>query len=184
MHSLVSMTKDYTNNSLAQRTTTYYVNLLLEKAITEMNEKFPKRLADSSIPVNIADLGCSTGCNSLDTLETCISAIRQINPDMPINIYLEDTPANDFNITARLVQEGLRKKDIKDIYIYCVSKSFYERLFPANSMDNIFSMTAVLWIRESPCVHENLIFCYDSKTENDELQKSGEQVPKETGLLF
>jgi hypothetical protein len=128
-------------------------------------------LADSSSPVNIADLGCSTGCNSLDTLETCINAIRDINPEMPINIFLEDTPANDFNITTRLVQEGLSKKNIKDIYIYCVSKSFYERLFPENSMDIIFSMTAVLWIREAPCTHDNLIFCYDSKTENDECTK-------------
>jgi hypothetical protein len=41
MQSLISMTKDYTNNSLAQRTTTYHVNLLLQKAIAEMNEKFP-----------------------------------------------------------------------------------------------------------------------------------------------
>lgn len=80
------------------------------------------------IPFTVADLGCSGGHNSVDNLKNCIDTVRLISNNMMIHIFLEDTPANDFEITALNAENGL--KDYYNITYTYISKSFYEPLFP------------------------------------------------------
>lgn len=166
MDKVTTMTSIYNEHSPIQRNATFHTSDVLKKGILKMSKENPERFRDVSTPFTISDLGCSGGHNSVDNLKACIDTVRVINVNMAFHIFLEDTPANDFDITAQNVE--IEFKDYDQITFTYVKKSFYEPLFPENSMDIIFSNTSVHWIRKTPGVHDDLLFL-DNGVDQDEI---------------
>jgi hypothetical protein len=176
------MTKDYTSNSASQAAASRYAITLLKQSIIEMAESYPDRFKDISAPFGIADLGCSTGINSIETMKTCIETIRTISPDMPICLYLEDTAANDFNETLAVVQKGFEQYE--DIHIYCIGRSFYQPLFPSGSVDLIYTLSAIHWTRKVGGPHENHFYLSESSSKDTEVGKNWRKIAEEDWVTF
>lgn len=182
MDQVTAMTSAYCENSQTQKNATLYTSSILKSEILEMAEAYPDRFRDLTLPFTIADLGCADGLNSIENLKVCIKTVRSINVNLPITIYLEDTPANDFELTSKNIEERLRGYDNID---FCyIAKSFYEPLFPNESLDVMFSNTSVHWIRRVPCPHEDFVFIDDGKYPNDEIANQWRNAGKEDWNTF
>ena len=144
----VRMTQDYNQNSHCQRSSALSSITIITSCVKEMIEKNPDRFKNNELPFTIADLGCAGGKNDVPALDSIITLIRETNPELPISVYLNDTPSTDFSLAMKTVNSGLEKH--KNVWIYSIGRSFYERLFPENSMDLIFSTSAVHWLPRTP----------------------------------
>ncbi|KAK1395420.1 SABATH methyltransferase 22 [Heracleum sosnowskyi] len=110
----------------------------------------------------LADLGCSSGPNTLLPVKTIIDTVhatcQRKGLDVPeFQVFLNDLPENDFNTTFRMVQpfysrladeKGDKFKD--KCFISGVPGSFYTRLFPSGSLDFVHSSSSVHWLSQVP----------------------------------
>ncbi|CAH9127177.1 unnamed protein product [Cuscuta epithymum] len=151
----------YANNSSFQKEVIEKVKPMLEETIKEMgkNGGFPECF-------KMADLGCSSGPNTLFPTVNVINAVnescRSRNADVPeFQAFLNDLPDNDFNAVFRTLPSfrknleevtGLNGKDKK--YKHCciaaVPGSFYDRLFPSNSLHLVHSSYSLHWLSQAP----------------------------------
>ncbi len=182
MDSKITMTKDYSSNSASQKEASVYANDCLRTAIHKMFTDYPERFNEISLPFNIADLGCSTGTNSILPLKTCINTVREINSQMPICIYLNDTPSNDFNVTISNVQKEFL--NYNDVNVFGVSKSFYERLFPDNFVDLTFCLSSTHWVRKVSDVHSGICFYSEDSTNEPEVRSKWRAIGEEDWEYF
>lgn len=116
--------------------------------------------------LSIADLGTSGGSNSLHMLKFCVNFLRdQLSPlagsnQREIVVYLNDLPDNDWPVLIKTIDSPasiLKTTVINPVYTYLVPRSFYEPLFPSNSLDFIVSMITLHWISKSPqCLYPHL----------------------------
>ena len=67
----------------------------------------PERFMNSVLPFTICDYGCTDGGASVPPLRVIIQAVREIAPEMPIQIYLNDLPECRFDVTINTVNKGL-----------------------------------------------------------------------------
>ncbi|XP_076960663.1 S-adenosyl-L-methionine:benzoic acid/salicylic acid carboxyl methyltransferase 2-like [Bidens hawaiensis] len=113
---------------------------------------FPKALI-------MADLGCSSGPNTLLVASELVKAIDNIRlklgvDESPgIHICLNDLPQNDFNTIFTLVskfQNNLTSQmtphSSSACYIYGVPGSFYTRLFLSKSIHFVYSSYSLMWL--------------------------------------
>jgi len=115
-----------------------------------------ERIAKGTHPLNIADLGCATGKNSIYLMQHILSVLSTKSAsDRSLMIFYEDLPENNWNEffgnLREAEQNGLYnvpKLDIKDAVI---GKSFYEPLFRRNSMHLILSYVTLHWMSSAPC---------------------------------
>lgn len=110
--------------------------------------------------MGIADLGCSSGPNTLATVKQILEALHGKKKLQELRIYLNDLPTNDFNSIFKSLPDffrNLRKErgliDDEGNNNYCPSiflgaypGSFYARLFPANSLHFIHSSHSLHWL--------------------------------------
>ncbi|KAL6011380.1 hypothetical protein ACLOJK_001826 [Asimina triloba] len=110
--------------------------------------------------IAIADLGCSSGHNTLSVVEEIIQAIherchRYLRPSPEFQVFLNDLPANDFNsifaalpdFHAKLINKGGRRSEASPcVFIAGVPGSFYARLFPTTSLHFVHSSFALHWL--------------------------------------
>lgn len=75
----------------------------LLKCVNMLYEKNPKRFEDTNNPISIADFGCATGASSVKPLRTVIDRIKEINPEMQVQVYLNDLPENRFDLAFQAV---------------------------------------------------------------------------------
>ncbi|KAL5764715.1 hypothetical protein ACOSQ2_017309 [Xanthoceras sorbifolium] len=149
----------YASNSLFQKTVILKARQVLEETIKDM-------LMTTCFPASfkVADLGCSSGPNTLlvisEILDTIYAMCQQFNQKSPeIQVFLNDLPENDFNSVFKLLPAFNQrlKKDKGDQFGPCfvsgVPCSFYERLFPSRSIHLIHSSYSVHWLSKVP---ENL----------------------------
>ncbi|KAK1570466.1 hypothetical protein Q3G72_002372 [Acer saccharum] len=149
----------YANNSLLQKTVILKARLILEEAIKDilMSKGFPASF-------NVADLGCSSGPNTLlvlsEILDTFYGMCQQVNQKSPeFQVFLNDLPGNDFNSLFKSLPTFYQnlKKDKGDQFGPCfvsgMPGSFYERLFPSKSLHFIHSSCSLQWLSNVP---ENL----------------------------
>ena len=87
----------------------------------------PERFNDPKQPFNIGDLGTATGTNSIAPLSSIIERVRDLIPEKPINITLEDINASGLDDAANTVASGLEQHD--NVAIKTVGKSFYDSVF-------------------------------------------------------
>ncbi|XP_031255073.1 salicylate carboxymethyltransferase-like isoform X1 [Pistacia vera] len=112
----------------------------------------------------IADLGCSSGSNTLamikDVVETVEGTCRKFMlSDPEFHVYLNDLSTNDFNSIFKALPDFVRELREErsggspHIYIGGYPGSFYGRLFPNNSLHLIYSSYSVHWLSkgQAPC---------------------------------
>ncbi|KAJ4717088.1 Carboxyl methyltransferase [Melia azedarach] len=148
----------YANNSLLQR-------VVISKARPIMEETIENMFSTTIFPgcFNVADLGCSSGPNTLLVLSEILDIIhemcRQVNRKTPeFQMFLNDLPGNDFNtifksLPAFYKQRKLNGSSSKSCFIAGVPGSFYGRLFPSTSVHFMHSSYSLHWLSEVP---ENL----------------------------
>ncbi|XXG58131.1 hypothetical protein AAC387_Pa04g0521 [Persea americana] len=111
--------------------------------------------------LNIADLGCSSGPNTLLVIRVIIDAIhercRQLCRPLPeFRVYLNDLPGNDFSTIFRSLAgfyDTLKEEKglpLGTCFISGVPGSFYGRIFPRNFLDFVHSSYSLHWLSQIP----------------------------------
>ncbi|XP_039045836.1 salicylate carboxymethyltransferase-like [Hibiscus syriacus] len=146
----------YAQNSSLQKKASNMVKHITVEAIQQLyNEVTPKSLG-------IADLGCSSGSNSLSLIKDVVEAVeggdshKMFHPLPEFRVFLNDLPTNDFNSVFKSLPDFYRdlKKDrnerCPDIFIAGYPGSFYGRLFPNNCLHFIYSSYSLHWLSKVP----------------------------------
>jgi len=131
-----------------------------EEAITSLYcSRLPRSLA-------IADLGCSSGPNTLfvvsEVIKTVEQLCRKLNHKSPeYRVFLNDLPGNDFNnifMSIHSFKEKLQTEvegGIGPCYFSGVPGSFYARAFPNQSLHFVHSSYSLQWLSK---VHFIFVF--------------------------
>ncbi|PON77376.1 SAM dependent carboxyl methyltransferase [Trema orientale] len=145
----------YANNSSLQKVVISRVRPTLEESVLEVyGTIFPECL-------RIADLGCSSGPNTLMVVSYILDAIEAtcqcLNRKTPaFQVFLNDLPGNDFNTIFQSLPsfyERLKKEKgdrFKPCFVMAMPGSFYGRLFPDNSLHIIHSSYGLHWLSQVP----------------------------------
>ncbi|EFH45073.1 hypothetical protein ARALYDRAFT_916576 [Arabidopsis lyrata subsp. lyrata] len=123
----------YANNSEGQKSVASNAKPVVVENVKEMIVKM-----DFPSCIKVADLGCSSGENTLvvmsEIVNTIIATYQQKSKNPPeIVCCLNDLPDNDFNTTFKLIPAFHKKlkMNVKEkCFISGVPGSFYSRLFP------------------------------------------------------
>lgn len=143
---------------------TCFVQFLQSKIISiakpVIEEALVKTLS-TKIPesMSIADLGCSSGPNSLSVIWQIVDAIHAkcctLDSSPPeLRLFLNDLFGNDFNnVFASLPTFYNQIKEEKGLefgpcFVLGVPGSFYGRLFPRNSLHFIHSSSSLHWLSQ------------------------------------
>ncbi|XXG48803.1 hypothetical protein AAC387_Pa02g3151 [Persea americana] len=111
--------------------------------------------------ISIADLGCSSGPNTLMFAWEIIEAIQKVcsisgRPLPEFRFFLNDLPGNDFNTIFKSLPEfHMKLMNVKGIdnggcFIAGVPGTFYGRLFPSKSLDFVHSSSSLHWLSRVP----------------------------------
>lgn len=102
-------------------------------------------------PLTVADYGVAAGHNSMRPMRLVIGALRQRTP-APISVVHTDLPANDFSSVFEALEHDpdsyLRGE--AEVFPYAIGRSFYQRLFPAASVQLGWSSTTTHWLSRVP----------------------------------
>ncbi|KAL3346024.1 hypothetical protein AABB24_024802, partial [Solanum stoloniferum] len=154
--------------------TSYSRNSSLQKKASEMVKHITLEtveevyLATKPKSIGIADLGCSSGPNTLSNIKDILDKIegtsrnklKQSAPEF--QVFLNDLPTNDFNAIFQALPEfhqWLKQKDGSDhenkgtnsnIYVAAYPGSFYGRLFPDHCLHFIYSSYSLHWLSKVP----------------------------------
>ncbi|XP_068479164.1 probable caffeine synthase MTL2 isoform X2 [Phaseolus vulgaris] len=147
----------YIKNSLLQRKVGSIV-----KPILEDNVKLLMSNITSESCWKVADLGCSSGTNSLlfvsNMLSLMDSASLSLNQSTPpvLQIYMNDLFGNDFNIIFKLIPdflEGIHEEKNENhgrCFIHATPGNFYGRLFPDDYIHFFHSSYSLHWLSQAP----------------------------------
>lgn len=145
----------YAQNSSLQKAVISKVKPTLQKCVVDVYcTVFPECL-------RIADLGCSSGPNTLtvvtEILNTIDATCRFLNKKPPaFQVFLNDLPGNDFNTIFQSLPsfyERLKKEKgatFGPCFVTGMPGSFYGRLFPTNFMHIIHSSYSLHWLSQAP----------------------------------
>ncbi|MCL7039929.1 hypothetical protein MKW94_023601 [Papaver nudicaule] len=117
--------------------------------------------------LSIADLGCSSGPNTLSVIQEIVEVIDEASskisqPTPEFRVSLNDLPSNDFNSIftglpdfykglLNIGKEGRKRSRAAPlVFIAGVPGTFYGRLFPANSLHLIHSSNSLHWLSKVP----------------------------------
>ncbi|KAH6796756.1 hypothetical protein C2S52_021310 [Perilla frutescens var. hirtella] len=138
----------YASNSLVQRKVISMTKEITEEAITEVYRSIaPKRFC-------IAELGCSSGPNTLFVAAELLKIIHQLSRNHGLHlpefqILLNDLPGNDFNSIFQSLLPAFRHQS-GPCFVYGVPGSFYGRLFAARSLHFVHSSYSLMWLSQVP----------------------------------
>ncbi|KAJ4949768.1 hypothetical protein NE237_014252 [Protea cynaroides] len=161
----------YANNSKLQK-------LVITKAkpvvIGSISDLYTTNLPQC---LRVADLGCSSGPNTLLVITEIIEVIDEICHQLNHNTsefqeFLNDLPNNDFNTifkTLPTFYEKLRKEKGENFgpcSIMGIPGSFYERVLPSTTVDFFHSSSSIHWLSQVPPMGEinkgNIYLCAPS----------------------
>ncbi|CAI0443382.1 unnamed protein product [Linum tenue] len=116
------------------------------------SSSFPKGM------LAIADLGCASGPNTLLLMSEVIKFVHNLSKELgqespELQIFLNDLPGNDFNHVFTSIQgfkENMKKEMGAQAFIVGVPGSFYDRLFPTDSIHFIHSSYSLHWRSQVP----------------------------------
>ncbi|KAI7744333.1 hypothetical protein M8C21_032749, partial [Ambrosia artemisiifolia] len=151
----------YANNSLLQETGIRKALPLLRKSI--------KAVADYDVHkgcFSFADFGCSSGTNTLLVASSIIDIVHEMcqenNHKVPqFQVCMNDLFGNDFNAIFKLLPDfyaKLRKdkgEGFGPCFVSAVPGSFYDRLFPDQSLHLAHAANANHWLSQVPSGLEN-----------------------------
>lgn len=140
---------------------------VLEDVIKKMfninGHEFPKCF-------NMADLGCSSGPNTLFTVSNVMKIVQMLCHEkscrMPeFQAFLNDLPDNDFNTIFKSIPSFYQNlKDGANCFVSGVPGSFYGRLFPSKSLHLVHSSYSLHWLSKAPENIENNNNIYIART--------------------
>jgi hypothetical protein len=103
----------------------------------------------------MADMGCADGGTSLDMVRSVLDRVRQLAPGIQSSVVYADQPANDFNALVSIVHGGSGFDtwlgQIDGAFPLFSGSSFYLQCVPDNTLDFVFSATAMHWLSTLPC---------------------------------
>ncbi|KAI0504004.1 hypothetical protein KFK09_014951 [Dendrobium nobile] len=145
----------YANNSKLQEKAILKTKPMVEEAISDICNTIHTN------NIVVADLGCSSGPNTLLVLSHISNAIEkhycQYNRKQPeIQYFFNDLPSNDFNSIFQLLmlyEEQLRENkaaDYVNLYAVGLPGSFYGRLFPTKTVHFFHSSYSLMWLTQVP----------------------------------
>ncbi|XP_042497283.1 probable jasmonic acid carboxyl methyltransferase 2 [Macadamia integrifolia] len=153
----------YANNSQFQRTVISKAKSIRDETIQDL---IYQSSSSSDLPecLRIADLGCSSGPNSLvvisDTIDAIHEACNRLHQTLPeFQVFLNDLPGNDFTSIFKSLpsfyETLLQKEKGKEEYygrcfITVMPGSFYGRLFPTQSLHFVHSSFSIHWLSQVP----------------------------------
>ncbi|KAJ9559995.1 hypothetical protein OSB04_005155 [Centaurea solstitialis] len=122
----------YAKNSLIQRKIISVGSSLLESTIVNILYEI------EPTSMGVADLGCSSGPNSLTVVSQIVNMVQAASHRMgrvvpELRVSLNDLPGNDFNYVFQSYQS-----------------SFYGRLFPSHSLHFVHSSSSLHWLSKVP----------------------------------
>ncbi|KAI3675052.1 hypothetical protein L1987_84634 [Smallanthus sonchifolius] len=146
----------YANNSLIQETG-------IRKAIPYLKCSI-KGMANYDVfndCFTVADLGCSSGSNTLLVASNIIDIVHDIcqenNRKVPqFQVCLNDLFENDFNAIFKLLPDFYAKvkqdkgKSFGPCFVSAVPGSFYDRLFPDRSLHFVHAANSNHWLSQVP----------------------------------
>ncbi|GKU94478.1 hypothetical protein SLEP1_g7975 [Rubroshorea leprosula] len=146
----------YAENSFIQLNIIRMAKPIWVEAITKLinyYSTFPTTLA-------MADLGCSSGPNTLYVVSELIKVVDKMRQELgcqspDYQVLLSDLPGNDFNSVFTSLagfQEKLKKElgsGSGPCFFSGVPGSFYHRLFPSKSLHFVHSSTSLHWLSQS-----------------------------------
>ena len=105
-------------------------------------------LASGAGAFQIADFGAADGGTSLGLQRKVIGAVRESAPQRPVCITYTDLPSNDYsalfsNVQGRRDGVATYLTEHDDVFVYAAATSFFEAIFPDDSVDFGFSATAM-----------------------------------------
>lgn len=152
----------YANNSQAQAKHARSMLHLLKETLDGVVLNSP------DTPFVVADLGCSSGSNTIFIVNVIIEHITKRYEasgylDVPeFSAFFADLPSNDFNTLFQLLPP-MANQDIgsmeeclastgrhRSFFAAGVPGSFYRRLFPAKSIDVFYSAFSLHWLSQVP----------------------------------
>ncbi|XP_010531051.1 PREDICTED: salicylate carboxymethyltransferase [Tarenaya hassleriana] len=144
------------NSSLQKKASDEAKHITLETVQELYKATSPKSLG-------LADLGCSSGPNTLSTIRDIIEAVEAVHRDTTSSqpspefcVFLNDLPRNDFNSIFKALPEFHRelKRDRNGgsppVFIAAYPGSFYGRLFPDNTLHFVYSSYSLHWLSKVP----------------------------------
>ncbi|CAK7350133.1 unnamed protein product [Dovyalis caffra] len=149
----------YANNSQAQALHARSMLHLLEETLDKVHLNSPE------FPFQVADLGCSSGNNTIHIVDVIIKHMTKryesSGLDSPeFSVFFADLPSNDFNTLFQLLppladygvsmEECLAASGHRNYFAAGVPGSFYRRLFPARSIDVFHSAFSLHWLSQIP----------------------------------
>ncbi|CAN6312437.1 unnamed protein product [Urochloa humidicola] len=156
----------YAANSRLQMKALLKTRPVLQKAIQNLHTSLPRR---SSSTMVVADLGCSSGPNTLLVIDEVMSTLRNCAHEetatadgrraaLQVQFFLNDLPGNDFNLVFRSLHQ-LQGFDAEEedetaaalpCYVAGLPGSFYRRLFPCQSVHLFHSSYSLMWQSKVP----------------------------------
>ncbi|KAK9099142.1 hypothetical protein Syun_026187 [Stephania yunnanensis] len=148
----------YASNSSLQRAVITMVKPILEETILDLvsDEAFL-----ASMVLCIADLGCSSGPNSLSVISHIVDTItktchKQHRQPPEFQVLLNDLPGNDFNTVFKSLPsfyDKLKRGNInhgRSCFVAAMPGSFHHRLFPRKSIHFIHSSYSLHYLSQVP----------------------------------
>ncbi|KAJ4826015.1 Indole-3-acetate O-methyltransferase 1 [Turnera subulata] len=151
----------YANNSQAQAMHARSMIHLLEETLDRVH--LMGSSSSPGLPFQVVDLGCSSGNNTIHTIEVIIKHMTKryessgLEPP-EFSAFFSDLPSNDFNTLFQLLppyggrsmEQCLAATGHRSYFAAGVPGSFYRRLFPARSIDVFHSAFSLHWLSQVP----------------------------------
>ncbi|KQJ86895.1 hypothetical protein BRADI_4g08320v3 [Brachypodium distachyon] len=156
----------YAANSRLQEKAILETRPVLQKAIEEV---YASLIISPGSKMVVADLGCSSGPNTLRVVSEVMGAIRaycreqeaedeeQRRLSVEVQFFLNDLPGNDFNLVFRSLDCYLEKhlgveeeEETSPCYVAGLPGSYYRRLFPCRSVNLFHSSFSLMWRSKVP----------------------------------
>ncbi|KAJ9172752.1 hypothetical protein P3X46_015962 [Hevea brasiliensis] len=145
----------YAKNSSLQKKASHMVKHITIEALQEVY------LALAPKSFGIADLGCSSGPNTLSIIKDILEAVEAVSckimsPAPEFRVYLNDLPTNDFNSVFKSLPDFYKelKKERSggspSLFIAGYPGSFYGRIFPNNCLHFVYSSFSLHWLSQIP----------------------------------
>ncbi|MBA0868818.1 hypothetical protein Goshw_019219 [Gossypium schwendimanii] len=146
----------YAKNSTVQSKIISVGKPIMKEAVLEM-------LCNNVIEsMGIADLGCSSGPNSLSVISEIMDTVEAANRLLgrrlvsEFRVFLNDLYSNDFNnifMSLPAFYDRLKEEkglELESCFILAAPGSFYGRLFPTNSLHFVHSSSSLHWLSQAP----------------------------------